>query len=182
MTSNIPIIKTDRLSLSEICYSDVDSLVEILKDLNLRRYYNIAPVATKSDVAKMIRSNDLLNAQGRGMRWGIRCKDSLIGSIGFDSISRPHRAALSFELSRKMWGQGYGAEAVQAVTEFGFQRMHLHRIEAYVLPGNQRSAKLLDKCGFSHEGTLVDVSYLFGKYHTQMVFARISRESLYCEV
>ena len=54
--------------------------------------------------------------------------------------------------SSAFWQQGYGSEAVQAVLDYGFDRVGLHRIEAFCDCQNQASAGLLRHLGFQQEG------------------------------
>ena len=64
-------------------------------------------------------------------------------------------------------------EALTAVLDFGFARIGLNRIEAYVMPGNTASIRLLEKLGFANEGLLAQYEnwggkgfvdlYMFGK-------------------
>ncbi|MBZ5763517.1 MULTISPECIES: GNAT family protein [Rhizobium] len=51
-------------------------------------------------------------------------------------------------------GRGLMTEAVEAVTRCGFTDFSLNRIEAWTLPGNVASDRVLEKAGFCYEGTL----------------------------
>jgi len=41
---------------------------------------------------------------------------------------------------------------VEAAVRFAFNSLGLHRVEAACVPENERSARVLEKCGFEHEG------------------------------
>ncbi|EHL04332.1 hypothetical protein HMPREF0322_05026 [Desulfitobacterium hafniense DP7] len=43
-------------------------------------------------------------------------------------------------------------QAVCAVADFAFSDLHLHRIEGNIMPRNQASLRVLEKCGFVNEG------------------------------
>ena len=45
-------------------------------------------------------------------------------------------------------GRGIGTEAVRLVTKFAFEKVALHRVEAYVSPRNSGSIKVLEKSGY----------------------------------
>ena len=45
----------------------------------------------------------------------------------------------------------------------GFEQMGLQRISAVIFSPNTRSIKVLEKCGFVHEGTMSDRYVLDGK-------------------
>jgi ribosomal-protein-alanine N-acetyltransferase len=89
--------------------------------------------------------------------WGIEHRaDKKL--IGITNISMPHRinrnVELGYTISRAYWGKGYATEAVQAVIQFGFEKMKLVRIEAVVLPENLASARVLEKSRMQFEGVL----------------------------
>jgi ribosomal-protein-alanine N-acetyltransferase len=60
-------------------------------------------------------------------------------------------AELWYKLLPKHWNKGYTTEAVQALLQFGFGPLQLHRIEAGCATGNTASYKVLEKCGFIRE-------------------------------
>lgn len=57
-----------------------------------------------------------------------------------------------YKLHAKHWGQGFATEALNAVLEFGFQELQLHRIEAGCAVDNIGSIKVLEKVGMTREG------------------------------
>lgn len=58
----------------------------------------------------------------------------------------------SWHLDRKLTGHGYAAEAGQAAIEAAFNDYKLHRIEANILPANDRSINLAEQLGFELAG------------------------------
>ena len=49
---------------------------------------------------------------------------------------------------------GFGAEAVRGMLDFGFRKLDLSVIAAWVHAANIKSARVLEKCGFTLEGRL----------------------------
>lgn len=43
-------------------------------------------------------------------------------------------------------------ELISWMVTYGFETLHLHRIEASVMPKNERSLRVLEKNGFEREG------------------------------
>jgi len=60
------------------------------------------------------------------------------------------------------------------VLSFGFNDLRLRRIEAMVTLGNARSCSLLERHGFSLEGTLRDHAHWKGRYWDQLIYGRLS--------
>jgi ribosomal-protein-alanine N-acetyltransferase len=63
-----------------------------------------------------------------------------------------YKTDLGYTLARLYWQRGIAAEGVRATMPFGFETMHLHRINADTRMDNIGSVRLLEKPGFSHEG------------------------------
>lgn len=57
-------------------------------------------------------------------------------------------------LARDAWGRGYATEAAKAFVETVFANPAIYRIQAFCDIENTASARVLEKIGLSHEGTL----------------------------
>ena len=89
--------------------------------------------------------------------WAVTLKDSgrAVGSIFLEDIGR-HGGyrELEFVLSGEYHNRGYMTEAVQVVLQFAFLELGLEIVAACHYPENLPSRRVLEKCGFSYEGTL----------------------------
>ena len=103
-----------------------------------------------------------------------------VGGIGFDIGKNHHRkrAVFGYWLSEKHWGKGIMSEATRLVTDYGFKKFKLARIEAYVYPWNPASQRVLIKNGFRLEGILRNNSIKSGKIVNELVFSKIKRINL----
>ena len=61
-------------------------------------------------------------------------------------------AVLGYWLGKPFVRRGYMTEAVRATVNFGFDALHLHRIEAATMPNNAASVRVLERNGFRREG------------------------------
>lgn len=88
----------------------------------------------------------------------LRDKDSKrpIGECGFHTWNKTHnRAELFYSLRNDIdKRKGLMTEAVKEILAYGFQQLALHRIEALVASSNTPSIKLLERHGFTKEGTM----------------------------
>ncbi len=89
-----------------------------------------------------------------------------IGQCGFHNWNQFHDRAEVFYLLHHDAdkGKGYMKEALETVLNYGFREMNLHRIEAFVKPGNVPSEKLLLHFGFRKEGTAKEHYLVDGVY------------------
>jgi ribosomal-protein-alanine N-acetyltransferase len=77
-----------------------------------------------------------------------------IGSITLTSIVRGSMQScfLGYKMDEQFLRRGYMREALRAVIDFAFDELHLHRIEANVMPANEASLGLLRSLSFREEG------------------------------
>jgi len=72
--------------------------------------------------------------------------------------------------------QGYMTAALQSLIPFVFKTLGFHRLEAACLPSNTASRKLLENCGFEHEGFARKYLKINGLWQDHLLFAAIDDE------
>ncbi len=79
-----------------------------------------------------------------------------VGSIGVFLMSDVNEksAEIGYWLGEPFWGKGIMTEAVKRICAEAFKKFDLERIYADVFERNKGSRRVLEKCGFSFEGTL----------------------------
>lgn len=88
-----------------------------------------------------------------------------IGDCGYHTLNKLHRRAemgygLRLEKDKQ---KGYMTEAMRAILDYGFEELGLHRVEALVAKYNTPSIRLLQRYGFSFEGTMREDYVVNGK-------------------
>lgn len=83
-----------------------------------------------------------------------RTDDRHVGNIKVGPIHPEHRHAdISFFIGeRDRWGRGLAADAIRSITQIGFERLGLHRLQAGAYSGNEGSRRALLKAGYQEEG------------------------------
>jgi ribosomal-protein-alanine N-acetyltransferase len=78
----------------------------------------------------------------------------VIGDVHLSNIVRGifQSCHLGYKVDEHEQGKGYMREALQAVIDYAFNQMKLHRIEANIMPANTRSIQLVKSLGFEEEG------------------------------
>jgi len=92
--------------------------------------------------------------------------DELIGFCGVKDIDWINRSAMISYLigEKKYWGKGYATEANSLLIDFCFNERGLNRIWTTVVETNKASKKVLEKLGFSLEGTVKSAYFRHGNY------------------
>lgn len=77
---------------------------------------------------------------------------------------------LGYHLDEEYQHKGYMTEAVKCITSFALKDLRLHRIEAFILPDNERSLALIRKCGYRYEGTRRSYMNINGEWRDHETF------------
>lgn len=174
--NTFPTLKTERLILRQLKATDAQDAFLFLSDAETMRYYDPAPMNQLEQAEKSIERHRRRFAQHEALRWGITLKgeNRVIGNCGYSWDLDNRHATLSYILSKHYWNKGIMTEALAAIIQFGFEHIHLHRIEAQVAYPNFASARLLEKLGFQEEGRLRDRQYTNNQFVDEILFALIN--------
>ncbi|TMV17987.1 GNAT family N-acetyltransferase [Paenibacillus thermoaerophilus] len=181
---DFPVLETERLRLRMPTRSDASDLFRYFSLDEVTRYYDLDSFTEIRQAEELIYTWSERYAHREGIRWGIVLKPSpgrVIGTCGYHNWAKAHRKAeIGFELAPEYWRRGLMTEALEAIVGYGFSRMALNRIEAYIDPDNFASRRLLENAGFSEEGYLRDCFFEKGRFADAVLFALIRRD--YVEV
>lgn len=177
--SSFPLLTSERLRLRQIQPEDAEDLFATFGDEEVMEFYGHPVHKNVDDSRELIRQQQQWYAQREGIRWGITLKgtEKVIGSCGLYFFDRESRhAETGYELNRAYWRQGIVSEALSVMLTYAFNELDLNRIEAIVDAENVRSAGLLRKLGFTHEGTLRKRFYFRERYWDEHYFGLLKSE------
>ena len=160
-------LDTRDLHLRPSRMDDAEGLFAMLSDPESMKYWSDQPISDIKDAIQVLREDTESDAKGLSMCWSILRKDQneMIGKcILFNFSQKNHRAEIGYILNRNYWRQGLTQQALEALIEFAFNTLKLHRIEADVDPQNVGSLGILEKLGFEREGLFRDRWYLNGEW------------------
>ncbi|MDC0714139.1 GNAT family protein [Stigmatella sp. ncwal1] len=107
----------------------------------------------------------------------LRAEERLIGRCGLKVTDASQReGALWYILDRSHWGRGYVPEAAQALLDFGFGTLGLHRVWADCDPRNPPSVRVLQKLGMRQEAHFRENAFIKGEWCDSLIFAILDRE------
>lgn len=171
-----PSLATDRLRLRAPQIDDVQPFFSLLSIPEVTRFSNWPDAPRKVQVERFVRWMAKLYPSGKGCAWIIEdiASGIVIGAIRFNRFDKKSKyGVIGYELHPNYWGRGLMTEAARAVVACGHRFFGLNRIEAWTLPGNAASDRVLDKVGFQYEGTLRERARFKGAFHDMRMFGRV---------
>ena len=151
-------LETERLILRAWSIEDADDFYEYAQHPEVGLNGGWEPHTSKDISVKIIeyfiRDADI---------WAIVLKENnkVIGSIGLHKDSkRPGIKVkeLGFVVSADYWGRGLATEASRRAIACAFDDLGLDLVSAYHKTFNNRARRVIEKCGFTCEGTLRQAS------------------------
>jgi ribosomal-protein-alanine N-acetyltransferase len=102
-----------------------------------------------------------------------RQRPPLVARVSLNNVVRGvfQNAYLGYMIAESHQGLGLAREAVRAVIEFAFRTAELHRIQAAIMPHNERSLRLVRALGFREEGRAQGYLMIDGAWRDHLVFA-----------
>lgn len=98
----------------------------------------------------------------------------LAGVIGFHSLAPQDRTAeISYALHPHFWLRGIATASCRRLVAWGFDALHLVRIQATTLEANVASQRVLGKCGFAWEGKLRNFRMVDGVPRDFLLYATV---------
>jgi ribosomal-protein-alanine N-acetyltransferase len=180
MDRAFPTLTTQRLLLRAPTLEDASAFQGILSIPAVTRFSNWPDTADKTAADRAMRWMCKAYPTGKGCAWMIEDRDSkaIAGAIRYNwFVNKSKCGEIGYELHPDFWGRGLMSEAAFAVAICGHRFFKLNRIEAWTLPGNTGSDRVLEKAGFSYEGTLRQKARFKGAFHDLRMFGRLAGDA-----
>lgn len=141
-------IETERLMLRPWRDGDAQSLYEYAKSPEVGPAAGWLPHTSVEYSRQIIK--DALSAEGT-YAITVKGKDEAVGSISFFPVrGLPYKdePEIGYWLGVPYWGRGFVPEAVRALLRIAFQEHDEHRVWCGYYEGNDKSRRVVEKCGF----------------------------------
>ncbi|NLI54774.1 MAG: GNAT family N-acetyltransferase [Clostridiales bacterium] len=147
-------LESERLILRDFSERDADDVFLYATDPDVGPRAGWKPHISRAEslaVIRMFLSDDNV--------WAIERKSDrrVIGSLGLHSDkwrNLPDVRTFGYVLAQDCWGRGYMTEAVRRATRYCFLELDLRLLSVSHYTFNDRSRRVIEKCGFVREGTL----------------------------
>ncbi|MEX2007263.1 MAG: GNAT family protein [Candidatus Levyibacteriota bacterium] len=149
-------IERDNIVLKQFNLTEAKNLFELV-DQN-RQYLEkwlswVEKTKSVKDIEDFIKKESEKFGKGEGICLGIWCDKELAGVISFNFINKMNKSGnIGYWLDEKHQGKGIITNACRLLIDYGFKTLKLHRVDISHAMGNERSAGVIKRLGFVHEG------------------------------
>jgi ribosomal-protein-alanine N-acetyltransferase len=177
------VTRTERLLLRDLMETDWQSVHSYSSDPEVVRYMSWGPnkeEETKGFIQRALASRNEIPRRNYTLAIVVRNENELIGSCSICVSNLDNREGwIGYCLNRRFWGKGYATEAANALVDFGFKKLNLHRIFATCDPANTASAHVLEKIGMKREGHMREHMWARGKWRDSLLYAILEHERVH---
>lgn len=115
---------------------------------------------------------------GRALPYALTHEGRLVGQVTLSTVVRGafDSATLGYWVDGALAGRGITPTGVALVLDHALTRVGLHRVEANVRPENAPSTRLLQKLGFTEEGTHRRYLHIDGAWRDHRSFALLRED------
>jgi RimJ/RimL family protein N-acetyltransferase len=151
-------IRTERLRLTPVTVQNAGTLWTLLQQPDLRTYQELPSVGAAAFADMVSKRPKVLRPGTSGRFEWLIYVNRIRKPVGWVSLRVAERdletGEIGYSIVRDFRGRGVATEAVRAMLDEAFTEGGLARINAYCLPENQASRRLLERLAFAQEGTL----------------------------
>ena len=150
-------LQTDRLTMRNVLITDLEAIHALNSIPEVDQYNTLGIPDSIKDTRELIEKRIIENQQRevQNYTWVILDKSSeeFIGMIGMMLDNKKYnRGEVWYKIHPVHWNKGFATEAMKEIIHFGFETLHLHRIQAGCAVDNIASIRVLEKVGMTREG------------------------------
>ncbi len=153
-----PTLETPRLVLRPLTSDDVDDLRLWLGDDRIYTYWGRKASPAERDPALLFVDPRpwVKRKPSLDFRFGVALKESghVIGQVEIFDIENNRMGSVGYRYHPDCWGKGIATEALRSVVDFIYAHTEMDRLHATADVRNLASNRVLEKCGFHHEGCI----------------------------
>ncbi len=147
---------TERIEHRAFTPDDCEAFYRLNSHPEVMRHTGEPPLKSVEDARQAIIDYPDFETVGYG-RWACVLKETraVIGFCGLKHLPDLDEVDVGYRFLPEYWGQGFATETCSACIGFGFDVLNLNRILGLVLPENEASIRVLEKCGMTRQGEIV---------------------------
>ena len=181
-TKDFTKIESERLVLRRMADEDLVPFLAYLNDPEVARYQSWESYTEEQARGVIERGKNVEpGAPGQWFTFAAELKETgrMIGHVALSVKADDHRQAeIGFTFAREQQGRGLAREAAEAVLDYAFGVLELHRVVAVADCENVRSVALLERLGMRREGHFVENIWFKGAWGSEYLYALLRKDWL----
>ena len=165
-----PFLESDAQAMYDSWASRPDNLLHVTWDAHE------SPEVTQQSIARWVENYQNMDFY----KWAICLKENpehVLGDISVvDMDEAVNVCEVGYILSKDYWGQGLMPEAAMKMMEYGFYEMGLDMIWCGHFEGNEKSRRVIEKCGMIPMFRRMEAFPLIGKKHVVCYYSLTAEE------
>jgi RimJ/RimL family protein N-acetyltransferase len=176
---SVNLLQGERVQLTAFAPRDLPTFARWYQDTAFSRRFDASPAMPKTEkqVAEYIEEQQ---KSPTAYPFAIRLlnTDDMIGYGELDGILWTQGTGwTSIAIGDPAFrGQGYGAEALRLLLNFGFAELNLRRVQLTVFSYNTPAIRLYEKLGFQREGVFREFLHRDGQTFDMLLYGLLRRE------
>ncbi|MEZ8297465.1 GNAT family protein [Vibrio splendidus] len=168
-------LETDRLILRDMRLEDECAFVAMSQDAKYQRFYDESDCEpNKYRELTQLFVEQASEVPRQSYQLAVENKDSgkFIGTVCL-RLEGDKQASMGCAFSRETQGKGLSIEASEALADFGFSELGIHRIYAETISKNLAAIKLCKSLGMKQEACFKDHRFFKGQWWDTVVLAAL---------
>jgi len=172
-------LPTARLLLSDFSESDIDAFYATSNDPAYQQYYSEEETTREfwqGIFERILAGTETAERTSYQLAISLPTGE-LIGTCGVRIETPAHKqASFGCAIGRPHWGQGFAYEASQALVDFGFEHLSVHRLYAETIAENLRARALAERLGMRVEGQFKEAKFFRGRWWDVVTYGVLADE------
>ncbi len=171
---------TRRLILEDLSLQDLPDIQRIARDRELMKYV-LLWLENDEQIEAFVQNAIDEAAKADRREYVLAARDPVTGEFaGITFIEIDHQltstAEVGIVLLPEYCKNGYGSEILHAFLKFGFEELGMHRVYGKCDELNVASARLMEKCGLTYEGTIREHVWLRDHWRSTRYYGMLAGE------
>lgn len=162
------------VELRAVTQRDTGMAQELSTDPYVPRVGSLPANASQDEASAWVKRQQTRYAEGAGFSFAVveEATDEAVGHCGLWLKELGEgRATAGYSIVPSARGRGFAADALSALTAFGWTVPSLFRIALYIEPWNVGSIRTAERAGYAHEGLLRSHQVIAGQRRDMHLFA-----------
>ena len=177
MFESFPAIESDEIFLKQIEKHDLNDYVEINMNEVLYCFKPGEPRKTIAAVENIIGHHERDFNKKKIINLGIYLKAESNKMVGvaeiFDFDTKVSAVTIGYTLNQNYWGKGIATKTTSLLLDYLFNEIDVNRVQAFVMPENEKSSKVLLRNNFVKEGVIRQGNFWQGRGIVDLVLFSI---------